>query len=296
MTSLRHNILFRYRAINHHPDDWFRLSLMLTAALAVGVLLLIFLFLASESWPAIQRLGVQRFFTDDGWHPLEGAFNLTPMLMATLLASFGAIFLATPLGIISAVFGRYYAPKSTADIFRRIVSLLAGIPSVIFGLWGLTVLVPLVARFEPPGASLIAAMMILALMILPTVIITADAALKSIPDSYLLCAAALGLSKTGAIINVALPAARSGIIGGILLATARALGETMAVLMVAGNVVQMPGSLFDSVRVLTSNIALEMAYAASEHRAVLFVSGLILMILVIFLAMLAGKLGGRLHG
>lgn len=279
-----------------HADDLLRIALMSAAVLAVGVLLLILLFLVRESWPALQRIGLYRFISDAGWHPLEGAFNLAPMLIATFAAALGAILIAGPIGIASAVFGRFYAPPVIAEAFRRMVALLAGIPSVVFGLWGLTVLVPIIAKWQPPGASLLAGMLILAFMVLPTVALTADAALKAVPGHYLRGANALGISQAGLILNVAIPAARSGIIGGILLATARALGETMAVLMVAGNVVQVPNSLFDPVRVLTANIALEMAYATTEHRSALFVSGLALMLLVVGLAAMAGKLGGRLHG
>lgn len=277
-------------------DTWLRLILAFWAATAVGILLLIVLFLIRESWPALQHVGVLRFISDAGWYPLEGAFNLAPMLIATFAASLGAILLAAPLGIATAIFSHFYAPSIIASAFRRMMALLAGIPSVGFGLWGLTVLVPIITKWQPPGTSLLAGILILAFMILPTVTLTADAALKIVPENYLRGANALGLSRAGIILNVAIPAARSGIIGGILLATARALGETMAILMVAGNVVQVPTSLFDPVRVLTANIALEMAYATSNHRAALFVSGLALMLLVIGLAAMASKLGGRLHG
>ncbi|MDP3333393.1 MAG: phosphate ABC transporter permease subunit PstC [Methylococcaceae bacterium] len=293
---LKPNILSRLHANTWHIDTWLRAVLVSAAAIAVGILLLIVLFLLRESWPALQHMGAFRFVSDAGWHPLEGAFNLAPMLIATFAASVGAILLAGPLGVASAVFGRFYAPPVVAGVFRRMVALLAGIPSVVFGLWGLTVLVPLIAKWQPPGASLLAGILILTFMVLPTVALTAEAALNTVPESYLRGANALGLLRAGIIINVAIPAARSGIIGGILLATARALGETMAVLMVAGNVVQVPTSLFDPVRVLTANIALEMAYATGDHRAALFVSGLALMLLVVGLAAMAGKLGGRLHG
>lgn len=165
--------------------------------------------------------------------------------------------------------------------------LLAGIPSVVYGLWGLTVLVPLVSQWEPPGASLISAMLILALMILPTVALTSEAALAAVSHANLQGASALGLSRKGIVLGVALPSARKGIQTGVILATMRALGETMAVLMVAGNVVQTPTSLFDPVRMLTANIALEMPYAMGEHRAALFASGLLLMLIVTLLAWLA---------
>lgn len=277
-------------------DTWLRVVLVLAALIAAGILLLILLFLLRESWPALQRVGLVRFVSDPGWHPLEGMFDLMPMLAATMAASLGAILVAGPLGLASAVFSRFYAPPSLAVLFRRMVALLAGIPSVVFGLWGLTVLVPRIAEWQPPGASLLAGVLILALMVLPTVALTADAALASVPETYIRGAVALGLTQSGMILKVLIPATRSGIAGGILLAMARALGETMAVLMVAGNVVQMPTGLFEPVRTLTANIALEMAYAMSDHRAALFVSGLALMLLVTSIAGLASRLGDRPHG
>ncbi len=280
-----------------HADARLGWGLAAAAGLAAAILLLIVLLLLRESWPVLQRVGGVRFFADQGWYPAEEMYGLAPMLWATLAASFGAVLLAGPLGVASALFCRHYAPFGVARLYRRMVTLLAGIPSVVFGFWGLTVLVPLLAQFQPPGASLLTGILILALMILPTVALTADAALAAVPDAYLRGAAALGLSRGATIAGVVLPAAHGGIISGILLATARALGETMAVLMVAGNVVQMPTSLFDPVRTLTANIALEMAYASGDHRAALFVSGLVLMGLVIILAAAAWRLsGGRLHG
>lgn len=296
MTLSKHSISFRSHVNTLRADAWLRAVLLSAAAIAISILLLIVLFLLRESWPALQHVGVLRFVSDAGWHPLEGAFNLAPMLIATLATSAGAILVSGPLGVASAVFSRFYAPPAISGAFRRMVALLAGIPSVVFGLWGLTVLVPLIAEWQPPGTSLLAGVFILAFMVLPTITLTADAALNAVPESYLRGANALGISRTGIMLKVAIPAARSGIIGGILLATARALGETMAVLMVAGNVVQVPASIFDPIRVLTANIALEMAYATSDHRAALFVSGLALMLLVLSLAAMAGKLGGRLHG
>jgi phosphate transport system permease protein len=175
------------------------------------------------------------------------------------------------------------------------MALLAGIPSVVYGLWGLTVLVPLIARIESPGSSLLAAILVLGLMILPTVALTSASALEAVPDSLMRGAAALGMTRKGQILGVAVPAARVGIIGGILLSLARALGETMAVVMVAGNVVQTPHSIFEPVRVLTANIALEMAYATGLHRSGLFASGLLLTALVLVLAAIAGRIAGKSH-
>jgi len=169
--------------------------------------------------------------------------------------------------------------------------LLAGIPSVVFGFWGLTTLVPLINQLHPPGASLLAAILVLTLMILPTITLTAYSALMAVPVEFLRNAAALGLSRWGMIHGVAFPAARAGIVAGIILAMGRAIGETMAVLMVAGNVVQYPDGLFDPIRTLASNIVLEMAYAMGDHRAMLFVSGLLLMLMLMMLSGMAGWLG-----
>ncbi len=249
-----------------------------------AVVLLIGAFLIVESLPGLRHVGLGRFFGDPSWHPSAtaagGSFNLLPMLWGTLAASAGAVLLATPLGVLSAVFCRFYAPPALARPYRRLIELLAGIPSVVYGFWGLVVLVPLIARVRPPGASLLSGILILALMVLPTVALTADAALESVPRRYLRAAAALGLGRWATLAGVALPAARSGIATGVILAAGRALGETMAVLMVCGNVVRIPASVFDPVRTLTANIALEMAYALGDHRSALFVSGLVLRVLI----------------
>ena len=265
-------------------------------ALVAGVILaLVVVFLIREAWPAAVRIGFAHFFFDGAWHPSEGDFGLTPMLSASLLLTAGAVMIATPLGVGSALFCRFYATPEVARVYRWTVVLLAGIPSVVLGLWGLTVIVPLIGFWHPPGASLLAGIVVLSLMIMPTVALTAEAAIAVVPPAYLAGAAALGLSREATIIGVVLPAARGSIGAGVLLATARALGETMAVLMVSGNVVQVPASLFDSVRALTANIALEMAYATGDHRGALFVCGLLLTSLVLMLAVGASRLAGSVR-
>jgi len=274
-------------------DTLLRWVLQAGAVVSALVMAMIMLFLLSESWPVLQHLSLAQFLTDSSWHPLEGSYNLTPMLSGTLFASMGALLLAVPLGIASAIFIVYYASSWSALLYRRLIELLAGIPSVVFGFWGLTTLVPLVNQLHPPGASLLAGILVLTLMILPTIALMTYAALIAVPDEYIRSAAALGLSGWSMIRGVALPAARTGIVAGIVLAAGRALGETMAVLMVAGNVVQHADSLFDPIRTLAANIALEMAYAMGDHRAVLFVSGLMLMLLVMTLSGLAGWLEGK---
>ncbi|MCA9072824.1 MAG: ABC transporter permease subunit, partial [Planctomycetaceae bacterium] len=173
------------------------------AALLSGVLLLlIVVFLVTESIPALRSLGLERFFRDGSWHPADPTsptFDLRPAICGTLLTSFGAVLLAMPVGVFSAVFSRFYAPRFLGMIFRRIVELLAGIPSVVYGLWGLMVLVPLIGGIQLPGTSLLAGMLILAVMILPTIALLVDAAFQNVPDDYFHAAAALGLSKGGTL-------------------------------------------------------------------------------------------------
>lgn len=257
------------------------------AASAGMVVLFIIAFLFLEALPALQGIGPFRFFNDVSWHPTDGAFNLAPMLLGTLLATIGALVLATPLGILSAVFIHYYAPPTLGRIYRRLIGLLAGIPSVVYGFWALVVLVPIIGRIVPPGPSLSAGILILALMILPTIALLADASLTSVPPHTLQGAAALGLSRWSTVTGVALPAARAGLYTSMILAAGRAMGETMALLMVSGNVVQIPLTLFDPIRTLTANIALEMAYAMGDHRSALFVSGLVLMAIIAVLVLIS---------
>jgi phosphate transport system permease protein len=265
-------------------------SLRLVASCSGAVVLLILIFLAREASPALATIGLSHFLLDAAWLPTENLFNLVPMLWGTVLVSLGALLLAFPAGLLSAAFLRFYSPPALAGPYRGILELLAGIPSVVYGLWGLAVLVPVIAEWKPPGASLAAGIVVLALMILPTLALAADAALGSVPISYLQAASALGFRRSSLLIRIVLPSVRPALLTAVLLASGRALGETMAVLMVCGNIVQTPSSIFDPIRTLTANIGLEMAYAASMHRSALFVSALFLMGLVVALVLVTERL------
>jgi len=271
-------------------------SLRGLALVAGAIALFIAAFVAWEAGPALLQLGPARFVADESWHPGEGLYNLLPMLAGTLLVTSGAVLVATPLGILAAIFINSYAPGFVASPYRRLIELLAGIPSVVFGFWGLVTLVPLIAQISPPGTSLLAGIAVLSLMILPTVTLIADSSIAAVPAEYIRGAAALGLTRYATVRRVMLPAARSGILAGVFLATARAIGETMAVLMVCGNVVKTPSSLFAPMRTLTANIALEMAYATGDHRSALFVTGLALFVMIVLLVSAAENAGkGRVH-
>lgn len=292
MTLLNNNILSRWST-----DDLLCWLLRGTAAVAGTIVTLIVVFLIVEALPVLKHVGLARFFTDPSWHPADGLYNLTPMLWGTLFTMAGSVLIATPLGILSAVFCHYYAPLALARFYRRLIELLAGIPSVVYGFWGLVVLVPLIGEMHPPGPSLLAGILILTIMILPTIALMADAALANVPQQYRRGAVALGIPRWATIQGIVLPAAKSGLFTGVILETGRAIGETMAILMVCGNVVQTPSSLFDPIRTLTANIALEMAYALGDHRAALFVSGLVLMALIVALAISAEWISrGRIYG
>ncbi len=273
-------------------DRWLGRILATCALIAGSVLLLIVLFLVIESWPLIKHQ-LPAFFTHERWHPSDGQYGLLPMLVGSLLSAVLAVLVAAPIGIIIAVWGQHVAPPVLLPVYRGLMELLAGVPSVVYGFWGLMVLVPWVSQWAPPGASLFSAAVILALMILPLVTLSADAALMRVPTRHLRAAASMGLSKWATLKHISLPHALPAIAAGTVLQLGRALGETMAVLMVAGNVVQLPDSLFAPIRTLTANIALEMAYATGNHQTALFVSGLVLLVLTIMLVSLTRRIGQR---
>jgi len=266
-------------------DHLLLLWLRLAASVCAAILLLVAGFVLLEAFEALRDIGPVRFAADASWHPAseadQGLYNLVPMLSATLFATLGAVLLAGPLGIASALFCQFYAPAWVAQLQRRIIGLLSGIPSVVYGFWGLVVLVPLIRLQAPPGPSLLAGILILAIMIVPTVALIAESSLAAVPEAYLLGANALGISRVGIIFRVAIPAARSGLLTAVILGAGRAIGETMAILMVCGNVVAVPESVFAPVRTLTANIALEMAYAMGDHRSALFVTGVVLLVMVV---------------
>lgn len=247
------------------------------------------LFLILESVNVLESTGPAALFLDHDWQPTAGHFGLLPMIVGSLLVTVGALAVVGPLGLLVALFLRFYAPQRCRGACRRGLEVCAGIPSVVYGLWGLVEVVPLVRRVEPPGASLLAAALVLGLMVLPTFVLLADRAFGAVPREVTVAVAALGLSRFRAITGVHLEAARPGLLAATLLATGRALGETMAVLMVAGNVVQFPHSVFDPLRTLTANIGLEMAYALDVHRSSLFASGLLLMIVATMAALVARR-------
>lgn len=257
------------------------------ALVASLIVVLVALFLFMESTALVHRIGLARFVTDAGWWPDSQQYNLAPMIAASLLLTVGASLIAAPLALLYAIHLAYYAGARSRRALRLLVDVSASVPTVIYAFWGLLKVVPLVAAVGGPGTSLLAGCLVLALMIFPTIAILCHSALAAVPAQYFVAGAALGLERAALVRHVALPHARGGLIAAVILGAARAIGETMVVLVLCGNIVQMPASLLDPVRALTANIALEMPYAMGDHRAALYVSGTIVLLVVTFLVLVS---------
>ena len=233
------------------------------------------------------------FGTD--WVPSEGQFGIWPMIVASIYATIGALILGVPVGLFTAIFLAEIAPKRVAKIVSPAIQLLAGIPSVLYGVFGLAIIVPFLQNNLglARGQSLIAVIIVLAIMMLPTIVTVAETAIRAVPKAYREGSLALGVSEIGTIFKVVVPAAKSGIMAAIVLGLGRALGETMAVILVAGNALIVPTSLTDSIRPLTTNIALEMGYAAGTHQEMLFATGIVLFSFILILNFVLAKLSAK---
>ena len=262
--------------------------LLLIALSSISILGLIAFFIFVEGVPLIWKVGLQNFLLGDRWFPSQGSFGVLPMIMGSFLVTLGALIVGVPLGISCAVFLCELTPPTFGVIIRPMIQLLAAIPSVIFGFWGLIVLVPLIREnLGGPGLSVLAGSLVLGLMILPTIISISEDALRALPRTFKEGALSLGATHWQTIWRVLLPAARSGIVASIILGMGRAIGETMAMIMILGNAVQTPLSILDSARTLTTNIGIEMGYATGDHRQALFATGVILFFIIMGLNSLA---------
>lgn len=269
-------------------------GLALIAISSISVLGLITLFIFREGLPTMQGVGIGQFLAGVRWAPSANAFGILPMIFGSLWVTLGALVIGVPLGIACAVFLVELAPARAAAVLRPAIQLLAGIPSVIYGFWGLTIIVPLIRNYlGGPGLSILAGAIILGIMILPTVITISEDALRALPRSYKEASFSLGATHWQTIWRVLLPAARSGIVAAVVLGMGRAVGETMAVIMVLGNAVQIPDSVLDPARTLTTNIGIEMAYASGAHREALFATGVVLFAIIMALTGAANMITRR---
>ncbi len=258
--------------------------LFLLALSSIGSLILITVFIFMEGLPLILQTGLKDFILSSHWAPTKGHFGIAAMIISSLLVTLGALVIGVPLGLACAIVLAEFSHERVKSILKPTLELLAGIPSVVYGFLGVIWLVPLIRNYlGGPGLSLLAASLILGIMILPTVISISIDALSAVPHLYREGSIALGATQWQTVRRVVLPAASSGIITAIILGMGRAVGETMAVIMVAGNALQLPTSILDPVRTLTSNIALELGYASGRHREALFATGIILFVIIMIL-------------
>lgn len=275
-------------------DRLIRLGLVVVAFSAVSVLVVITVFIIGQGTPIMFKYGLKSFLAGKDWYPSEKSFGLLPMIVGSLVVTAGALVIGVPLGLACAVFLTEFSSKRLRSIIKPIIELLAGIPSVVYGFMGVVILVPFIREtFGGPGFSVLAASVILGVMILPTVISISIDSLQAVPPTYRDGSLALGATRWQTVRMVIFPAARSGIVASIILGMGRAIGETMATIMIAGNAVAAPRSLLAPVRTLTSNIALEMGYAAGEHREALFATGVILFIIIMVLNTIANVTSSR---
>ena len=267
---------------------------LLSALIAVISLLLIIGFVFYKGLIPFVSKGYSfiSFLTGKEWIPSSNKYGILPMILASIYATLGSLIIGVPVGILTAVFIVEVAPKPLAKIISPAVELLAGIPSVLYGIFGLAFIVPNVQKIFnlPKGQSLLAVIIVLAIMMLPTLITVSETSIRAVPKSYKEASLALGASKTETTFKIVIPAAKSGILAAVVLGVGRAIGETMAVILVAGNSPVIPKSIMDSIRPLTTNIVLEMGYAYGTHQEMLFATGIVLFIFIIILNLILAKI------
>jgi phosphate transport system permease protein len=257
---------------------------LLAACASILCVLLICLFIFANGLPAIGKIGPLNFLMGTRWRPGNNLYGIAPMILGSIYVTAGAILVGAPLGVLTAVFMARFCPKRVYGILGPAISLLAGIPSIVYGFFGLVVMVPAArALFGGSGKSMLTTSILLGMMILPTVVTVSEAAIRAVPDYYYEGALALGATHERAVFFVMLPAAKSGVMASLILGVGRAIGETMAVIMVAGNQSVIPKSPFLGLRTLTANIVLEMGYATDLHREALISTAVVLFVFILII-------------
>lgn len=270
---------------------------LLTAAVSIIAVALICIFLFANGFPAIKEIGILDFLSGTKWKPANDKFGIFPMILGSIYVTGGALIIGVPIGILMSIFMSKFCPRRIYRFLKPIVNLLAGIPSIVYGFFGLVVLVPFIREnFTGNGNSILTASILLGVMILPTVIGVSESAIRAVEESYYEGALALGATHERSVFTVIVPAAKSGILAAVVLGVGRAIGETMAVMMVAGNQARIPDSMFKGVRTLTSNIVLEMGYATDLHREALIATGVVLFVFILMINVAFSVLKHRKKG
>lgn len=282
--------------INKLKEIVMKYVFLFTAIISIVAVVLICVFLFANGVPAMKEIGFANFLGGTKWKPGNGLYGIFPMILGSIYVTAGAIIIGVPIGLLTAVFMARYCPAGIYKIVKPAVELLAGIPSVVYGFFGMVVIVPFVrSSIGGNGSSILSASILLGMMILPTIISQSEASIRAVPDSYYEGSLALGATHERSVFCAILPAAKSGILAGVILGIGRAIGETMAVIMVAGNQARMPQGILQGIRTLTANIVIEMGYAEGLHREALIATGVVLFafILIINLAFSVVKMRGE---
>ena len=259
------------------------------ALASIAAVVLICLFLFANGIPAMKEIGLLNFLTGAKWKPGNDIYGILPMILGSIYITAGAVVIGVPVGLLTAIFMAFYCPKKLYGLLKPCTELLAGIPSIVYGFFGMVVIVPCIrtvaALFgaDISGSSILAASVLLGIMILPTVIGVSEAALRAVPSAYYEGAVAMGARHERAIFTVMLQAAKSGVLAGVVLGIGRAIGETMAVIMVAGNQPRLTGNMLKGIRTMTANIVMEMGYATGLHREALIATGVVLFVFILII-------------
>jgi len=262
---------------------------MVSAAISIVAVILICLFLFVNAMPAFGEIGIFKFLTGQVWKPSSGQYGILPMIVGSVYVTAGAILIGGPIGVLTAMFLARFCHKRLYRPLKTGIQVLAAIPSIVYGFFGMVMLVPIIrelTNYESPGTSILTASILLGIMILPTIISVSEAAIKAVPQNYYEASIALGASHEKSVFFVVLPAARSGVMAAIILGVGRAIGETMAVILVTGNQARMPKSILQGVRTLTTNVALEMGYAEGLQREALIATAVVLFVFILLINLL----------
>ncbi|MFV0517284.1 MAG: phosphate ABC transporter permease subunit PstC [Aminipila sp.] len=280
--------------MNNFKETLMKGIFLVAACTSVLAVALICVFLFINGVPAIKEIGLFDFLLGQKWRPSNDIYGILPMIMGSIYVTAGAIIIGVPIGVLTAVFMAKFCPRIIYRPLKAATELLAGIPSIVYGFFGLVVLVPFIrANFEGNGNNILTASILLGIMILPTIIGVSESAIRTVPTHYYEGALALGATHERSIFCVVLPAARSGVLAGVVLGVGRAIGETMAVMMVAGNQARMPEGIFKGVRTLTTNIVMEMGYAADLHREALIATAVVLFVFILIINLSVSLLNRR---
>ncbi len=265
-------------------ERFMQVLFLLSALVSILAVALICIFLFANGIPAIREIGLWDFLSGTSWKPEQNIYGILPMIIGSIYVTAGAMLIGVPIGILTALFLVHFCPPKLYRFLKPAVDLLAGIPSIVYGFFGLMVIVPAIRNgLGGSGSSMLAASIVLGIMILPTIINVSESAIRAVPESYYEGSLALGASHERSVFFTVLPAAKSGVFAAVILGMGRAVGETMAVIMVAGNQTAMPGSPLQGLRTLTANIVMEMAYAADLHRGALIATAVVLFVFILII-------------